>query len=81
MHLIANRPRTRLHGQLDHGAAGLASKNQGRERVRMHPDAAAARDLGAGDVVSVFDDRGACPVGVVVEPARSSGTGFDVCAR
>ncbi|MGC0363778.1 anaerobic selenocysteine-containing dehydrogenase [Rhodococcus sp. 27YEA15] len=47
----------------------------------MHPDAAAARDLGAGDVVSVFDDRGACPVGVVVEPARSSGTGFDVCAR
>ncbi|GAB6921514.1 molybdopterin guanine dinucleotide-containing S/N-oxide reductase [Rhodococcus erythropolis] len=67
LHLIANQPKTRLHSQLDHGATSQASKIQGREPIRMHPDAAAARGVSAGDVVRVFNDRGACLAGVIVD--------------
>ncbi|MDZ7913198.1 MAG: molybdopterin guanine dinucleotide-containing S/N-oxide reductase [Rhodococcus sp. (in: high G+C Gram-positive bacteria)] len=67
LHLIANQPRSRLHSQLDHGSASQASKIQGREPIRMHPDAAAARGVSAGDVVRVFNDRGACLAGVIVD--------------
>lgn len=67
LHLIANQPKTRLHSQLDHGAVSQASKIKGREPIRMHPDAAAARGVSAGDVVRVFNDRGACLAGVIVD--------------
>ncbi|MFD4295509.1 molybdopterin-dependent oxidoreductase [Rhodococcus sp. NPDC058505] len=67
LHLIANQPRTRLHGQLDHGPVSQASKIRGREPIRMHPDAAAARGVLAGEVVRVFNDRGACLAGVVLD--------------
>ena len=33
LHLIANQPSTRLHGQMDVGAFSLASKVQGREPI------------------------------------------------
>lgn len=67
LHLIANQPATRLHGQLDHGAVSQASKIHGREPVRIHPDDARARALAAGDIVRVFNDRGACLAGVVLD--------------
>ncbi|RZK95457.1 MAG: molybdopterin oxidoreductase [Rhodococcus sp. (in: high G+C Gram-positive bacteria)] len=67
LHLIANQPRTRLHSQLDHGGASQKSKIRGREPLRIHPDDAARRGLAAGDVVRVFNDRGACLAGVVVD--------------
>ncbi|BBX97024.1 molybdopterin guanine dinucleotide-containing S/N-oxide reductase [Mycobacterium lacus] len=67
LHLIANQPRTRLHSQLDHGGASMASKILGREPIRMHPDDAGARGLGDGDIVRVFNDRGACLAGVVID--------------
>ncbi len=67
LHLIANQPKTRLHSQLDFGATSQASKVQGREPIRLHPAAAAARGLVDGDVVRVFNDRGHCLAGVVVE--------------
>lgn len=67
LHLIANQPATRLHGQLDGGATSLRGKVAGREAIRMHPDDAAARGLTAGDIVRVFNDRGACLAGVVVD--------------
>lgn len=66
LHLIANQPRTRLHGQLDHGATSQASKVAGREPLRLHPQDAAARGIAAGDVVLVANDRGACLAGAVV---------------
>ncbi len=97
LHLIANQPRTRLHSQLDHGGASMASKIRGREPIRIHPDDAAARELTDGDIVRVFNDRGACLAGVVIDdglrprwcncpPVRGSippirATGLDVCAR
>ncbi|WP_415974677.1 molybdopterin-dependent oxidoreductase [Rhodococcus sp. 077-4] len=69
LHLIANQPRTRLHSQLDHGAVSRDSKIQGREPIRMHSSAAKARGVTDGDVVRVFNDRGSCLAGVVVDDA------------
>ena len=67
LHLIANQPAARLHSQLDGGAVSQKSKVAGREPIRMHPSDAQARGLDAGDVVRVFNDRGACLAGVVVD--------------
>ena len=67
LHLLANQPASRLHSQLDGGATSQTSKVQGREPIRMHPTDAAARGLVDGDVVRVFNDRGACLAGVVVD--------------
>lgn len=67
LHLVANQPAGRLHGQLDAGAASQATKVAGREPIRMHPADARARDLSGGDVVRVFNDRGACLAGVVLD--------------
>lgn len=67
LHLLANQPATRLHSQLDGGATSQASKVQGREPIRMNPEDAAARGLTGGDVVRVFNDRGACLAGVVID--------------
>jgi biotin/methionine sulfoxide reductase len=67
LHLLANQPATRLHSQLDGGKASLDSKIQGREPIRMHPLDAQRRGLTSGDVVRVFNDRGACLAGVVVD--------------
>ncbi|MHA4849578.1 molybdopterin-dependent oxidoreductase [Rhodococcus sp. MSC1_016] len=67
LHLIANQPRSRLHSQLDHGATSRESKIKGREPLRIHPDDAAARGVVAGDVVRVYNDRGSCLAGVVVD--------------
>jgi biotin/methionine sulfoxide reductase len=66
LHLIANQPSSRLHGQLDAGAHSRASKVAGREPIRIHPDDAAARGISDGAVVRVFNDRGACLAGAVV---------------
>lgn len=67
LHLIANQPASRLHSQLDGGGTSQGTKVQGREPIRMHPVDAAARGLAAGDVVRVFNDRGSCLAGVVVD--------------
>lgn len=67
LHLLANQPASRLHGQLDGGAVSQESKIQGREPIRMHPRNAADRGLAEGDVVRVFNDRGACLAGLVID--------------
>jgi biotin/methionine sulfoxide reductase len=63
LHLCSNQPATRLHSQYDHGSASLASKVQGREPVLMNTADARARGITDGDVVRVFNDRGACLAG------------------
>jgi biotin/methionine sulfoxide reductase len=73
LYLVANQPATRLHSQLDFGATSLASKVQGREPVRIHPDDAAARGIGDGDVVRLYNDRGACLAGAVLSDALRPG--------
>ncbi|MGR3717908.1 MAG: molybdopterin-dependent oxidoreductase, partial [Thermohalobaculum sp.] len=66
LHLISNQPRTRLHSQFDPGRVSQASKVKGREPMVMHPDDAAARGIADGDVVRVFNGRGACLAGIIV---------------
>jgi biotin/methionine sulfoxide reductase len=67
LHLVANQPSSRLHGQLDGGATSQASKVHGREPIRIHPEAADRRGIVDGDVVRVFNDRGACLAGAVLD--------------
>lgn len=66
LHLVSNQPRTRLHSQYDNGATSAASKIAGREPLTMNAGDAAARGITSGDVVRVFNDRGACLAGVIV---------------
>ena len=73
LHLIANQPSTRLHGQLDVGAASLASKVGGREPILVNPVDARARGIGDGDVIRVFNGRGACLAGAVLSTAVREG--------
>jgi biotin/methionine sulfoxide reductase len=67
LHLISNQPHTKLHSQLDQGSHSRASKIQGREPVSLHPDDAAARNITAGEVVRVFNGRGSCLAGAVID--------------
>ncbi len=64
MTLVANQPATRLHSQLDFGGHSAAAKHRGREVARMHPDDAAARGISDGDIIRLFNARGACLAGV-----------------
>jgi biotin/methionine sulfoxide reductase len=73
LHLIANQPATRLHSQLDVGPVSRASKVDGREPVSINPADAAVRGIAAGDVVRVFNDRGACLAGAVLTDAIRPG--------
>jgi biotin/methionine sulfoxide reductase len=66
LHLVTNQPKTRLHSQWDHGETSLNGKVGGREPVGMSPADAAARGLKDGDVVRVFNTRGACLAALAV---------------
>ncbi|MCO6416907.1 molybdopterin-dependent oxidoreductase [Siccirubricoccus sp. KC 17139] len=68
LHLLSFQPATRLHGQLDTGRVAAADKIQGREPILMHPQDAAARGLAEGDIVRIFNARGACLGGVRLKP-------------
>jgi biotin/methionine sulfoxide reductase len=58
--LVANQPATRLHSQLDFGSHSADAKWRGREVASMHPHDAAARGLTDGDIIRLFNERGAC---------------------
>ena len=58
--MMSNQPRTRLHSQYDHGRTSRARKIQERERARLNMYEARARGLVDGDVIRVYNDRGAC---------------------
>jgi biotin/methionine sulfoxide reductase len=73
LQLVANQPRSRLHSQLDVGAHSQSVKIAGREPVRLHPADAAARGLRDGDLVRIFNDRGACLAGLAVDEAVRPG--------
>ena len=48
---------------MDPGPVSQAAKVAGREPIRINPADAAARGIREGDVVRVFNDRGACLAG------------------
>ena len=66
LHLISNQPRTRLHSQWDHGPTSRSGKVSGLEAIRIHPADAALRRIASGDVVRVWNSRGACLAGAAV---------------
>jgi biotin/methionine sulfoxide reductase len=66
LHLISNQPATRLHGQMDISGLSRSTKLRGREPVWIHPGDAAARNIADGDIVQLFNGRGACLAGAIV---------------
>lgn len=64
-HLLSDQPKTKLHSQLDHSAYSRNGKINGREPVHMHPVDASRMGLESGDLVKLFNERGAC-LGVLV---------------
>jgi biotin/methionine sulfoxide reductase len=66
LHMVSNQPLTRLHAQMDHSKISRESKIQGREPVRLNVEDARARGIAEGDVVKVFNNRGALLAGAVL---------------
>jgi len=60
LHMLSDQPADKLHSQLDHSPHAKATKVKGRQPVTMHPDDARARGISDGDLLRVFNDRGAC---------------------
>ena len=73
LHVISNQPRNKLHSQLDHGAVSRADRPQGVERVLIHPDDAARRGLAEGDIVRLYNARGACRAETCISDAIRPG--------
>jgi biotin/methionine sulfoxide reductase len=59
LHLLSHQPTARLHSQLDMSSVSRASKIQDREPLRISREDADARGLVEGDLIRVFNDRGA----------------------
>ena len=60
LHMLSDQPADKLHSQLDHSPHAKATKVKGRQPVTLHPEDAAARGITEGDMLRVFNDRGAC---------------------
>ncbi len=71
LHLVTHQPGDRLHSQMDPASVSRGHKVHGREQIRIHPRDAEARNIKAGDVVRVFNERGACLAAARVDPALS----------
>jgi biotin/methionine sulfoxide reductase len=66
LHLVSSQPRYRLHSQMDDGPVSQKGKVAGREAVAINPQDAAARGIVEGDVVRLFNSRGACLAGATI---------------
>lgn len=67
IHLVTHQPAGRLHSQIDFGPVSRGHKVAGHEPIRINPADAASRNLRDGDIVRVFNARGACLAGLVVD--------------
>jgi biotin/methionine sulfoxide reductase len=73
LHLVSSQPRYRLHSQMDAGPVSALGKVAGREAVAINPADAARRGIAEGDVVRVFNTRGACLAGATLTDAVAPG--------
>jgi biotin/methionine sulfoxide reductase len=73
LHLVSSQPRDRLHSQMDPGPVSASGKVAGREAIAVNPADAAARGIHDGDIVRVFNGRGACLAGAIVTDSVSAG--------
>ena len=69
LHLVSNQPSVRLHSQYDHTEPSRGAKVAGREPIRIHPTTARDRGISEGDVVRVFNNRGSCLAGALLDDA------------
>jgi biotin/methionine sulfoxide reductase len=60
LHMLSDQPSDKLHSQLDHSPHSRSTKVRGRQPITIHPEDAAARGIADGDLLRVFNDRGAC---------------------
>jgi biotin/methionine sulfoxide reductase len=60
LHLLSDQPFTKLHSQYDHADYSAGNKIAGREPLTLSRADADARGLKDGEVVRVFNARGAC---------------------
>ncbi len=74
LHLVSNQPATRLHSQLDNGRISRESKVADREPARLNPRDAEARGIRDGDIIRLFNDRGACLAGAILSEEVLPGT-------
>ena len=73
LHMLSNQPESRLHSQYDHGKVSIATKVSGREPITINTQDAESRGIRSGDVVKVFNDRGAMLAGAVVSDGMRPG--------
>jgi biotin/methionine sulfoxide reductase len=73
LHLLSNQPSNRLHSQLDHAPLSRDAKIHGREPIHLSDLDAQQRGLENGDVVRVFNDRGAFLAGVQISDGLRPG--------
>jgi biotin/methionine sulfoxide reductase len=73
LHLVSSQPRYRLHSQMDVGPVSARGKVAGHEAIAINPADAAARVIKDGDIVRVFNARGACLAGAVLSEAMLPG--------
>jgi biotin/methionine sulfoxide reductase len=73
LHLVSSQPQHKLHSQMDAGPVSARAKTAGRETLAINPVDAREHGIGDGEVVRVFNDRGACFAEVVVTDAVRPG--------
>jgi biotin/methionine sulfoxide reductase len=73
LHLVSSQPSHKLHSQMDAGPVSARGKTAGRETLAINPVDAKARGIGNGEVVRVFNARGACFAGVLITEAVRPG--------
>ncbi|MFZ1727453.1 MAG: molybdopterin-dependent oxidoreductase [Albidovulum sp.] len=64
LHLVSPQPGDKLHSQLESALADVEGARP--ETVIIHPSDAAKRGIGSGDLVRVFNARGACKARALV---------------
>src|SRR5581483_4867738 len=73
LHLLSNQPRNRLHSQLNNATLSRKAEINGREPIHISAPDAKQRGLMDGDVVRVFNDRGAFLAGVQISDGLRPG--------
>lgn len=73
LHLMTIQPPDKLHSQGDFANVSAGYKVAGKEAVRLHPRDAEKRGIAGGDVIRLYNRRGACLGGAIIDDAVLEG--------
>jgi len=73
LQLMTIQPPDKLHSQGDFASVSAQSKVAGKEPVRMNPRDAQRRGIAGGDVIRLYNSRGACLGGALIDDAVLEG--------